>query len=340
MSTRVLLATGGAGLAACLTAACLGQGQAARSYWFAWLFWSGLGFGSLAMLMLQHVTGGAWGMAVRRPADAAASTLPLAALLFVPVLAVLPDLFPWARPGAPLAPHKHAYLSVPWFEARSAAYFLACITLSQFLRGRRAEAVSGPGLVVFVLCMNFASTDWLMSLEPHWYSTMFAVIFIVGQFLAALALVIAVLTHEEGMTIKPMHDLGNLLLTFVVFWAYVSFSQFLIIWSGNLPREISWYVHRREGGWAYLAGFLALFQFALPLAFLLSRTAKRHARSLRLIAIMVLAACGVNVFWLVAPSFHPQGFRVHWLDVAAFAGIGGLWLAWFQHHLKPVEAAA
>jgi hypothetical protein len=342
MNPKPALACGAAGLAACLAAAFSGHAQVARSYWFAWLFWSGLGFGSLAMLMLQHLTGGAWGEAVRRPAGAAVATLPLTALLLVPMLFALPEVFPWARPAMLAtagAPHKHAYLTTDWFTARATLYFLVCVILSQLLRRGGTGMVSGPGLVAFVVCMNFASTDWVMSIEPDWYSTMFAVIFMIGQLLSAMALAIVFLTRTaSGLTTKQLHDLGNMLMTLVVFWAYVSFSQFLIIWSGNLPREIAWYVHRRDGGWAGVAGFLALFQFAVPLALLLSRAAKQHARRLGPIAGMVLLANVVNVFWLVAPAFHPQGFRVHWLDAAAFIGIGGIWLAAFQYFLKPLEA--
>ena len=343
MKPRTLLVTGAAGLVICAAGALTGHAQAARSYWFAWLFWSGLGFGSLGLLMLQYLTGGAWGVAVRRPAEAAAATLPLLALLMLPMLLVLTDVFPWARPAALAAtasPHKHAYLTPDWFTARATLYFLVSVILSLLLRRRGLEmgTVSGPGLVALVICMNFAATDWVMSMEPGWYSTMFAVIFMIQQLLSSLALAIVVLTSREGLATKQLHDLGNMLLTLVIFWTYLSFSQFLIIWAGNLPREISWYVHRREGGWAYVAGFLALFQFLTPFALLLSRAMKRDACRLRPIACLVLGTNVVTLFWLVAPAFHPQGFKLHWLDAAAFAGVGGLWLAGFQHFLNQQEA--
>lgn len=332
----------------CLVSLFFARSQVFRSYWFAWIFFAGLGFGSLAMLLLQYLTGGAWGRAIQRPAEAAVMTLPWMALLLVPALFGLADIFPWA-PGSAQAggfaaaswPHKHAFLTVFWFIFRAALYFLVLLTFGLLLRawslaqehplGRGFLAtLSGPGLVAWVFCMNFAAADWVMSLQPQWYSTMLAIIFMVSQFLSALALAILTVTMLArfgflALSTKQLHDLGNLLLAFVVFWTYVSFSQFLIIWSGNLPREISWYLPRREGGWQYLAVFLALFQFAVPFALLLSRAAKRHHRRLAPIAALVLLSNLVNVYWLVAPSVQPGPIRIHWLDLLALAGVGGIW---------------
>ena len=193
-------------------------------------------------------------------------------------------------------------------------------------------------MIAYFAVMLFASTDWVLSLEPQWYSTMFVVIFAIDHFLAALALAIWVVTRLAPsvvpLTTKQLHDLGNLLLAFVIFWAYVTFSQFLIIWSGNLPREISWYLHRSTGGWPRSTVALVLFQFAVPFVLLLSRAAKRHGVILGPIAALVFLANAVHVWWLIAPSFQTGGIRFPFLELAAFVGIGGLWFAMFLGFLK------
>jgi hypothetical protein len=201
--------------------------------------------------------------------------------------------------------------------------------------------LSGGGLVLYVLCMNFASTDWVMSLEPEWYSTIFVVIFMAGQFLSALALMTALLavfsghgSLAESLPTKVFHDLGKMLLAFVIFWIYVSFSQFLVIWSGNLPKEISWYLHRSAGGWQWVALVLMLSQFFIPFALLLSRAAKRQKFRLAMIAVLIVVASVLNIFWLVAPSFHPTRCSVHWMDLAELLALGGIWSFTFIFFLK------
>jgi hypothetical protein len=205
----------------------------------------------------------------------------------------------------------------------------------------RVTALSAGGIIAYVLCMNFASIDWVMSLDPKWFSTIFVEIFIVGHFLSALALVTALLALfardpalGEAIPAKAFHDLGNMLLAFVIFWTYVTFSQFLIIWSGNLPKEIGWYLDRSRGGWQWFAGVLAVCQFFLPFALLLSRAAKRNGQRLAGIALGIFLANILAVFWLIAPSFHPQGFFVHWLDFAELIALGGFWFALFFNYLK------
>ena len=267
------------------------------------------------------------------------------------------DLFPWSRPDAiqtHAGVHKHTYLNTPFFAVRTMFYFAAVITMSLLLRrwstqqdkgdplaARRLRVLSGGGLVLYVLCMNFASTDWVMSLEPEWYSTIFVIIFMAGQFLSALALMTALLAvfsgHDslsESLPTKVFHDLGKMLLAFVIFWIYVSFSQFLVIWSGNLPKEISWYLHRSAGGWQWVALVLMLSQFFIPFALLLSRAAKRQKFRLAMIAVLIVVASVVNNFWLVAPSFHPNRFSIHWMDLAELLALGGIWSFTFIFFLK------
>jgi hypothetical protein len=267
----------------------------------------------------------------------------------------MPQIFAWAKPDAFAGhdwPHKRAYLQVGWFVVRAVFYFAILFGLALLLR-RWAEVpeeqpgaaprifsalrgLSGAGAVGYFFCMQFASTDWVHSLEPEWYSTMFVVIFAASQFLSALALMTWFVTffarrepYAAFLTTKQLHDLGNLLLAFVIFWAYVSFSQFMLIWMGNLPREISWYLHRRAGGWPWVALFLAVFQFFIPFALLLSRAAKRHYQTLGPIAALIFLANIVNVYWHVIPSVHAGPMGIPWLECAAFIGLGGLWTGTF-----------
>jgi hypothetical protein len=195
-------------------------------------------------------------------------------------------------------------------------------------------------LLLYILTLSMATIDWLMSLEPHWYSTIYSIMVITGQALAALAFVICILgfmkkgTPPNEIPAKPWIDLGNMTLTFVMFWAYLSFSQYLIIWSADLPEEISWYLNRQQGGWFWLAMMLIAFQFALPFLLLLARRNKRDPRRLVRIAALLVGISLFNTFWLVEPPFHPASLRVHWLDLAAFAAVGGFWMAGFFGQLE------
>jgi hypothetical protein len=330
-----------------------------RAYLSAYIFWIGIPVGALALLMLHHLVGGRWGFMIQRVLEAAIQTLPLMALLFIPLLFGLADLYPWAQTEVvaadPLLQQKAAYLNIPFFIARAVAYFAVWIVLGRLLvtwslqQDRTADGaltlrlqrLSGPGLVLYGLTVTFAAIDWMMSLQPKWYSTIFGMIFMVSFGLAALALAILATRFLESQ--KPLaqvispdrwHDLGNLLLALVMFWAYLQFSQFLLIWSENLAEEIPWYLHRIGGGWEWVALALILFLFALPFILLLSRTTKRSARMLSQVAAAILFMHWLDILWIVAPSFYPARFHLHWLDIVAPVGIGGLWLAAFIGYLK------
>ncbi len=350
------LITGAAAAVLSLIGAIFNRAQFFHSYLFAWIFWSGLPLGALVIVMMQFLSGGKWGLAVRNLSTAAYRTLPLMALLFLPVIFGLRDIFGWAngeRGEARGYHHKAEYLNAPFFTARAVFYFVVIGIIGALLRRwtlaqgsaktipTRLTALSSGGLIIYVLCMNFASTDWIMSLDPKWYSTIFVEVFIVGQFLSALALVTALLALfardnalAEKIPTKVFHDLGNLLLAFVIFWTYVSFSQFLIIWSGNLPKEIGWYLDRSRGGWQWLAVAVAIFQFFVPFVLLLSREAKRDKQRLAVIALGIVLANIVADFWQLAPSFQPARFYVHWLDFSELLALGGFWFALFFYFLK------
>ncbi len=346
-------------LAACAAGAAGSPDQFFRSYLFAYLFWIGIALGCFAIVMLHHLVGGSWGVVIRRLLESGAGTLPLMAVLILPLLAGLPRLYVWARPeavaGDELLRHKAPYLNVPFFLGRLAFYFAVWIMLAHLLNKwseeqdrtlssqvkARLQLLSGPGLVLYGLTVTFASVDWVMSLEPHWFSTIYGILFMTGEALATLAFVILallVLVRRKLMAdvLRPahLHDLGNLMLAFVMLWAYVCFSQFLIIWSGNLPEEIPWYLRRLDGGWAWVAVVLLVFHFALPFVLLLSRQNKQRLEILAGIAGGVLLVRLVDLFWMVMPAFHPGGFRVHWMDLLMPVGIGGLWLAAFVWRLK------
>jgi hypothetical protein len=356
------LIVGVLGLAAGAVGAVLNPDQFFRSWLIGFLFCLGLSMGSLALLMLQHMSGGQWGLIGRRVFEAASRNLPYVALIFVPILFGLPRLYEWARPEAVRADHilqmKAPYLNVPFFIARAVLYFAIWIGCSWLLnswsaaqdRGelattpadsRRFRAVSAPGLLVYVLTMTFAATDWIMSLDPHWFSTIFGFILVAGQGLAGFALVIVVLSMLT--TVEPMAtylnkrhflDFGKLLLAFVMLWAYFSFSQFLIIWAGNLPEEIPFFIERLRGGWQYVSVLILLGHFALPFVLLLSRDLKRRPRLLAQVAIVVLLMRFVDILWLVEPMFGHERLPIHWMDVALPAGLVGVWFFLFARQLR------
>ncbi len=354
---RPALVAGVVGAALCAAGALVDPTQFLRSYLVAYLFFAGATLGCLAVLMLQYVTGGAWGAAVRRLLESGARTLPLMALLFVPVALGVLHLYEWAGPEAgddPLLAHKHLYLNVPFFLARTLGYFAAWIVVMRLLvrwsheqdasgdprAAERLELMSRGGLVLLGLTMTFASVDWAMSLEPHWFSTIYGILFMGGSVLTAFAVVIAAAASlarrtpvAAVVTADHFHDLGKLLLAFVMLWAYFALSQFLIVWSANLPEEIPWYLRRLRGGWEWLALGLVVFHFALPFVLLLSRNLKRRRRTLARVAVALLVVRFVDMFWMITPAFQPNGVAVHWLDLTALVAIGGLWLALFVRHL-------
>ncbi len=326
-----------------------------RSYLLAWEFWNNVALGCLAILMMQHLTGGRWAFVIRRPLEAATRVLWLTAVLGLPWLIWgIPRLYLWGN-AVTRAHDEHLSHSV-WLTThgvvfRYCVYFFAWLTLAIFLNKysarqdriadiivkRRLENVSAPGLVIYLLTATFSSIDWLMSLDPHWGSTMYGFILIAGQALVAICFMIVVLVilikrPPMNAFVHPQqfHDLGKLVLTFLMLWAYFAFSQYLLVWAGNLPDEINWYLHRLHGNWWWVGLALIFLHFALPFALLLSRDLKRAARRLVLLASFVIVMRWVDLFWLIAPNplpSRPHGTTFSWQDVLLTFGIGGLWLA-------------
>jgi hypothetical protein len=334
-----------------------------RAYLLAFMACLGVTLGSMAILMLRHLTKGAWGMVIRRILGAAMRCVPIMALLFVPMFFGIRRLYIWARPLNGIA-DKHlrehleeitkTYLTVNGFVIRAVIYFAIWWALSFFLtkwsaeqdhppmrdNSARFKALSGPGLILYGFTITFAVIDWIMSIDPSWISTIFGLSFLIGQVLAALCF--AVVVERILFDYKPMsellkpeqvHDHGKFMLAFIMVWAYFSFSQWLIIWAGNLPEEITWYIRRLNGGWGYVGLFLVLFHFAIPFVMLISRPFKRDITRLVWLAGWLLLMRYVDLFWVIEPNFSTT-FNVTWLDVVVPIAMGGLWLAYFFRNLS------
>lgn len=338
-----------------------------RAWLVGWVYWMGITLGCFALFMLHHLTRGDWGLVIRRVMEAASRTLPWLALLSLPVLidvAVTKTLYLWSRPEVVAADEilesKSAYLNPTAYFIRFVLFFaiwggfafvlnrmsLRQDTSTDPLLTRRMQLIAAFGLAAYCLAVTFASVDWLMSLDPHWYSTIYGVYLMGSQGLAALAFIIAFalfLSRHEPMSgvIQPrhFHDWGKLFLAFVMLWAYFSFSQFLITWAGNLPEEIPWFLTRMRGPWGYVALAIVIFHFALPFVLLLSRDLKRNGRLLVFVALLMLVMRWVDLLWQVEPGFihgHGQFQNVahYWLYLAAPAAIGGIWVFLFVRELK------
>jgi len=334
-----------------------------RAYLLGYMAWLGVTLGSMAILMLRHLTKGAWGMVIRRILGAAMRCMPLMVVLFLPLLFGLPKLYVWARPldsiqDQHLKEHLReitgSYLSVNGFVIRAAIYFAVWYALSFFLTKWSAEqdhpplrdnsprfkALSGPGLILYGFTFTFAAIDWVMSIDPSWISTIFGLCILIGQVLSALCFAVVVeriLFRYKPMSdlLKPeqVHDHGKFMLAFIMMWAYFSFSQWLIIWAGNLPEEITWYMRRLNGGWGYIGLALALFHFAVPFVILLSRPFKRDITRLVWLAIWLMIMRYVDLLWVIEPNFS-KTFSITWLDVVIPLAIGGVWLAYFFRNLS------
>ena len=323
------------------------------SYLFAVLFWLGLSLGCFIITMIHQLAGGRWGYPTRRFLEAGFMVLPLMAVLFIPIFFGLRQLYPWA--ADPSVGSRHVYDSNWAYIIRQAFFFFVWIWIAYCLRKwslqqdlttdaaptRRARFLSGPGTVIYGLLVTFASVDWIVSLEKDWYSTMFGVIVAGGQILVAFAFVVVLLAMFQkqapfaGIVDKVhYHHLGNLLLTFVLFWTYVSFGQLLIIYSGDLPNELHWYLHRITGSWKAVVAVVALFHFFLPFFLLLFRGVKRRVPAIAILSALLFIVHIVDTYWLVMPSLHQGGVAVSWMDFTAPIGVGGLWLACFLWRLK------
>ena len=354
---RALLVGGAVGVVS-LVGVFVNLDQFLASYLIAFMFCLGVTLGCMALGMVHQLSGGAWGVVLRRPIGAASRVLPLLTVLFIPIVLGMHRLYIWTHVDVVVHDealrHKQAWLNTPFWIVRAAIYFAAWNALSFFLNrwsleqdrtgdpviAARMQKVSAGGLVLYGITITLASFDWLMSLEPHWYSTIYGAVIMAGQGLSALAFLIVVIVWlsrrpplDTVIVRDHFHDVSNLMLAFVMLWAYFSFSQFLIIWAGNLPAEISWYQHRLDTGWRLLGMALMLFHFAVPFVLLLLRVVKRTPGYLVKLAVGVLVVRVVDLLWLVDPEFHPN-FSLSWLDVVLPIAMFGLWTAAFVWQLR------
>lgn len=343
--------------------AAIGYFTSAVEFYRAWLpafiFWFLIAVGSLGILMLQYVTGGEWGVILRRPLGAAARTIPLFVLFGIPIAVGLPHIYIWAN--AEIVKNDHLlHLKEPWLNptgwiVRALIYFAIWTLWAWRLRmlSRDFEQTRSPykelsrrkwaagGLLMIVLTLTLASVDWIMSLEPKWYSSMFGLSFTVGAGLSAFAFMTFFMTRLSGTQamegiLKPNHfrDLGNLMLAFTMLWAYMNFSQFLLIWYGNIKEETPYYTLRMVGAWGFMAAALIIFHFFLPFFMLLMRSIKDRPQTIAVVTLIILVMRFVDIYWLAVPSWYGEHFHFSWITIFAFVGIGGLWLAAFISQLK------
>ena len=329
--------------------------QILHAYLFAYIYWLMIPLGCTAILMMHHLTGGWWGYPIRRLLEAGSRTFGVMLLLFIPILLGMKQIYPWAdspgdMAGDPNFHFKLEYLNPRFFMLRVVIYFVILLGLAHFLNkwsreqdetgdpllAKYLEGMSGPGLILWGLAISFSMIDWVMSLEPHWFSTIYGMIFMIVSALTAMSFVIVVLRRLAGddrikdkITPGQYNDLGNLMLAFTMLWAYLSFSQFLIIWAGNIKDEIPWYMSRAFGGWAKVAVVLIVLHFALPFLLLLQRNIKRRVHRLSMVAGMMIVLSMVDVYWLVVPAYEKDGPRLGSLfwDVFYLVVIGAIWAA-------------
>jgi hypothetical protein len=340
------------GAAVCAILGAANPKQFFFSWLVSWLFFLSLSLGALFFVLIQYAAQGGWGIVVRRIGETVFATVPVMAVLFLPLLFGLPHVYSWSVPGAAehdaLLRWKAPYLNVPFFLIRAALFFgIWSFIALLYYRGSRGQDMTGdprvtarlrrfagPAIIVLALTQTFASVDWIMSLSPHWYSTMFGVYFFSGSFVGFIALlsVVAVAMRRAGLletviSTEHLHDIGKFLFAFTAFWAYIAFSQFFLIWYANLPEETFWYKARLEGSWKIVSVLLMAGHFGVPFFYLMGRAVKRRGSTLAVGGAWLLAMHFVDLYWQVMPTLHPEGVRPSALDVAAFVAVGGCFVA-------------
>jgi hypothetical protein len=362
LETRALF-VGIAGLAGCVAAWAIWPADFFPAYLVGFLYWLGIALGSASFVMLNHLASGSWGLVIRRPLESGATIIWPLAVLFLPIAFGASSLYPWAHAGSAAGEHAvepHPYLTLPFFWTRAAIYFGIWGTIAFVINAlsnrqdrtqsdwptRWLQALSGPGMVLLFLGGSFSAIDWMMALDPKWTSTIYGIMIIVGDGLATLAVMdiaAALLSRSKPVSdvaiSSRLNDLGNLTLAFVMLWAYSSFCQFLIIWSGNLSEEIPWYIRRTRGGWGWFAVALIAFQFFSPFFMLLMRSNKQRPRWLMRIAGWLLFMHWINLVWLVIPASNDVASpSINWLRIGlsavAMVGIGGISVAFLVDRLK------
>ncbi|UCG34417.1 MAG: hypothetical protein JSU68_07205 [Phycisphaerales bacterium] len=373
LAPRALRTAGGLGVVGLVAALIQGilTEEGMHRFYHAYLvnlcYFLSLSLGALFFVMLQHLTRAGWSVVIRRFAEGLTAPLPMLAVLCIPILVGRHELYSWTRSGLVAEDHllqlKQPYLNTTFFIIRLAACFAIWMLLARFFFANsvrqdmtgdvnltlRMQAISGPGMVLFAITLTVAAVDLLMSLDPHWYSTIFGVYYYAGGvvgFFALLALVVF-LAQSSGrlprvITIEHYHDMGKLIFAFVVFWAYIAFSQYLLIWYANIPEETVWFLHRQDGDWGVMSLVLLFGHFVVPFLALISRRAKRRKASVAVTAVWVLSMHWLDIYWLVMPGVSEGHLGLSLMDLTCFIGIGGLFvatavLALREHSLIPAR---
>jgi hypothetical protein len=366
---RVSGVVGGLGLLLCVAGFFANRAHFFQSYLFAFVYWSGFTFGSLGILLLNNTVGGKWGVTARRFLEAQMRTLPLIGLFAIILLFGMKDVYPWTHAdlvaATPVLQHKRPYLNIPFFILRMLIYF----SLFAFFAWRlnrmsdeqdqtgdpslrdRMRKFSAPALLVWTLALTFAYIDWILSTDAQFFSTVYGAMIWIGDVLQTFALtILAIILTSKGdrfggrINSKILHDLGNMMFAFTIFWTYLSASQLIIVWPANLPQELVWYLDRVGGFWKWIALVVALSMFAIPFLALLSQARKQTPHRLIKIAIWILVARVIDIFWIVVPTYRntdasgllktSHGFSLYWTDFAAFLGLGGVWVYFFLGQLR------
>lgn len=315
--------------------------NALAAYLTAWLWVLGVTLGAWPILLIHQLTGGAWGKAIGRPLRAALSTLPLVAVGFVPIALGVHPLYAWTHDDW-IGPTW--WLSTPFFVARAVAYFAIWIAVSRWSVRRDDDApatmeAGAVGLIVYLVTASLAGFDWAMSLTPEWHSTAFGLLFATGQVLNAFALAVWLALRRRDVPYPDVrNDLGNLLLAFTMLWAYIAFTQYLIVWLGNLPADIGWYVVRGETSWRGVALAIFVAGFAIPFAALLFRAVKRVPARLGAVAALAVVARAIDLWWTVVPTFRTDGFAIDLVDPLMFVCVVGGWSLWFRRIVRARRA--
>ncbi len=367
------LVLGVVGLVASIAGFFMDREQFFHSYLVAYCFWLGITLGGLFFTMLHHIVSADWSTVLRRITESIMMAMPVMAILFIPIAVGIHDLYHWSHADAvatdKLLQHKAGWLNTTGFLIRAFIYFAIWTTLAFLLykasmdmdggykdeHRARMKAISAPGIFVFALSITFAAWDWVMSLDPHWYSTIFGVYFFAGSWWATLAFITQFALYlrsqnvlDKAITVEHYHDLGKLMFGFTVFWTYIGFSQFMLIWYGNIDEETLFYKHRWEHGWEYVSIFLIVGHFAIPFFTLMFRAVKRNPAILRVLTLWMLFMQVVDYFWLVMPSMGAHsaadaahahhGIGLSWMHLTTLAGIGGifLWTFWTRLVSKPI----
>ena len=329
-----------------------------QTYLVSFAFFLSLSLGALFFVILQHLTRAGWSVVVRRIAEVLAGNVWLMLVLVVPIVLGIEHLYHWAHIGVaehdPLIAGKTGFLNSSFFITRLAIYFSIWSILAWFFHRtskaqdtnadpaltRRMEVVAAPGMVLFALSLNFAAFDLLMSLDPHWFSTIYGVYYFSASVLLFFAVMPKILIWlqmqgllKNAVTIEHYHDIGKFMFAFTVFWAYIAFSQYMLIWYGNIPEETEWFLKRQTGGWTAISLTLLFGHFILPFLMLMSRHVKRRPVPLAIIGVFVAVMCWVDMYWLVIPEFSPGVARFGLLDILVYLGMAGLYSAVFVWRL-------